>query len=91
MSFKSYTEGSLLTFQSALFLAPSIAAVVVLATLYAVRSDLNPNPSIPSYVPEKSAAGNYKKRWMSDSVNLLQEVYRKVRDDDCVLIFLSVD
>ena len=86
MSFKFFTEDSQSAFQSAIFLAPSIAVVVVLAAVYAVRS--NPNSSIPSYVPEKSAAGNPKKRWMSDSVNLLQEAYQKVRDDDSVPIFL---
>ncbi len=72
----SHLDNSFLTFQSPFVSVPAIAAFVVLAALYAARSDTN--PSIPLYVPEKSAAGNLKKRWMFDSVNLLQEAYKKV-------------
>ena len=84
MSFKVHFEDWLLTLQSPIFLAPSIAAVIVFAALYAARSKAN--PSIPLYVPGTSAAGNQKKRWMFDSVNLLQEAYRKVRDNNSVLV-----
>ena len=76
MSFKILTEGTSLTFQSALFLATSITALAILAVHYAARPDLH--PSIPLYHPGKSAAGSLKKRWMSDSVNLLQKAYKKV-------------
>lgn len=68
----------LLIFQSPLFLGPTIAAFLILAALYAARS--NANSSIPLYVPAKSAAGNQKKRWMYDSASLLQEAYKKVWD-----------
>lgn len=71
----SHLDNLFLTFQSPFVFVPAIAALVVLAALYVARS--NTNPSIPLYVPEKSAAGNLKKRWMFDSVNLLQEAYKK--------------
>ncbi|CAD6569440.1 MAG: hypothetical protein ASARMPREDX12_002450 [Alectoria sarmentosa] len=75
MSSIFHLEHSLPTFQSLIFFASSIAALLLLAALYAARS--NAPPSIPLYVPETAAAGNQKKRWMYDSVNLLQEAYKK--------------
>lgn len=75
MSSKVHLEGLFLTFQSLLFFALPIAAFIVFAVLYAAHS--NANPSVPLYVPETSAAGNQKKRWMFDSVSLLQEAYKK--------------
>ena len=86
MSSIFHLEHSLPTFQSLIFFASSIAALLLLAALYAARS--NAPPSIPLYVPETAAAGNQKKRWMYDSVNLLQEAYKKVRDDDSVFLLI---
>lgn len=86
MSSKFYLKGLFLTFQTPLFFALSIAALIVFAVFRAAHS--NANPSIPLYVPETSAAGNQKKRWMFDSVNLLQEAYKKVRDNNSVLVLI---
>lgn len=86
MSSKVHLEGLFLTFQSLLFFALPIAAFIVFAVLYAAHS--NANPSVPLYVPETSAAGNQKKRWMFDSVSLLQEAYKKVRDNNSVLVLI---
>ena len=73
-----------ITFQYEYPLVPalSIAALIVIAALYIAHS--NGNPAIPLYVPEKSAVGSQKKRWMFDSVNLLQEAYQEVRNDNSV-------
>lgn len=73
-----------LTSRYPIVLLPFIAASIFLATLYAARS--NTNASIPLYVPETSAAGNQRKRWISDSVNLLQEAYQQVGDNKSILI-----
>lgn len=68
----------LLASQCPVFPALSIAALIVAAALFYVAFP-NEDPPIPLYVPEKSAVGNQKKRWMFDSANLLQEAYTKVR------------
>ena len=64
-------------FPSPLFYPPIIAALVILTALYTARRISN--SIIPLYVSENAAAGNEKQRWMYDSVNLLQEAYKKVR------------
>lgn len=86
MSSIFHLEHLFLTFQSPLFFASSLAAFILLAILYAAHS--NAPSSIPLYVPETSAAGNQKKRWMFDSVNLLQEAYKKVRKNDSVFLLI---
>lgn len=87
MSSVFHLEHLFLTFQSPLFFAFfSLAACVLLTILYAARSS-EPS-SIPLYVPAKSAAGNQKQRWMFDSVNLLQEAYKKVRKNGSVFLLM---
>ena len=64
--------------QYPIFSALSITTFIIVAALYYVASS-NEDSSIPLYVPERSTVGNQKKRWMSDSANLLQEAYTRVR------------
>ena len=54
-------EYFLLASQCPDFPALSIAALIIAATLFYVAFS-NEDPSIPLYVPEKSTAGNQKKR-----------------------------
>ncbi|MCJ1444053.1 MAG: hypothetical protein MMC23_004553 [Stictis urceolatum] len=75
MSSGSYVKESILAFYYSHFFVPAVAALVFVAIFYATQS--KDNSTIPLYLPEKSAAGNYKTRWVWDSVNLLQEAYRK--------------
>jgi hypothetical protein len=63
-------------FYTSPFFIPSIAALVIIAIVYATRP--KEHEYAPLFVPQKSSAGNSRKRWFYDSANLLQEAYNKV-------------
>ena len=89
MSSGSYVKESILAFYYSHFFVPAVAALVFVAIFYATQS--KDNSTIPLYLPEKSAAGNYKTRWVWDSVNLLQEAYRKVEDETNSMLTILAD
>lgn len=60
----------------------SIIALIIFASR---RSSKNAS-NIPLYAPEPTEKGNYKKRWIFDSVGLLGDAYRKVSELDDWLI-----
>lgn len=89
MSIKYKFQAMTTPLQSPILLISCIIALAFLADQYARRS--KPIPSIPVYVPAKTIAGGHKRRWLSDSVNLLQEGYQKVGDNDGVQGAVSAD
>ena len=69
-------EAMFQAFGAPISLVLCLAVIASFATLYAKR--LRSNSTIPLYIPQISTAGGQKKRWMFDSVNLLQEGYQRV-------------
>ena len=71
--------------QYPIFPALSITAFIIAAALYYVASS-NEDSSIPLYVPERSTAGNHKKRWMFDSANFKRRI-QECENDSSVPVY----
>jgi hypothetical protein len=69
LAFKSYP--------SYLYVASFLVAVTAIAVVSNAKRPVD-NSSIPLYIPETTAAGNKKKRWLFDNPGALQEAYKKV-------------
>ena len=76
----SQLESILLVIQNHLslfFFAAILASIATAASITYTKRSEDDSP-IPLYIPETTAAGNKKKRWLYDGVNTLQEAYKKV-------------
>lgn len=89
MASNVHLDDLFLAFQSRFFIAFLIVALILFAAVYGARSSAS--PSIPLYVPATSAAGDRKRRWKFDSVNLLQEAYKKVMRWEVMYLFCIYD
>ncbi|KAK1141873.1 hypothetical protein N8T08_008386 [Aspergillus melleus] len=72
----------LLTFSSFISGSPALLTLLFLAVVYLIYAFLStPQSSKASsaalFTPDRTSAGDRKKRWLYDSVNLLQEGYQK--------------
>ncbi|EAW13530.1 cytochrome P450 [Aspergillus clavatus NRRL 1] len=74
MSFELTLEHAIRLLHSSLTLLTSLVGFIAIVAFATQRSP--EISSAPLFTPTKSAAGNRKRRWMYDSVNLLQEGYK---------------